>query len=169
MLRLRPYRRSDAEYIVSWIKTERIFRFWCADRFENYPITADDLNDQYENSEGAEDVFHFTAYDEQGIAGHINIRFPNKNDIDTVRLGYVIIDDSRRGQGLGRAMVKLALKYSTEIMGAKKVTIGVFAENAAALNCYLQSGFVQSGDIEEYSINGETWNCLELEYICGDA
>lgn len=166
MVRIRPYRRSDADIIVSWIKNERIFRFWCADRFENYPITPDDLNDQYDNSEGSEDVFHFTAYDEQGILGHINIRFPDKNDIDTVRLGYVILDDSRRGQGLGKAMVKLALKYAEEIMGAKKVTIGVFAENAPALNCYLASGFKDTGVVEEYAINGEIWNCIELEYIC---
>ena len=169
MLRLRPYRRSDAVNVISWIKTERIFRFWCADRFENYPITPDDLNDQYDNSEGAEDVFHFTAYDEQGIAGHINIRFPDKNDIDTVRFGYVILDDSRRGQGLGKAMVRLALKYSTEIMGAEKVTIGVFAENEPALRCYLAAGFRDTGVVEEYSINGEVWNCLELEYTCQDA
>ena len=43
MLRLRPFKKCDADTIVSWIKNERIFRFWCADRFENYPITGDDL------------------------------------------------------------------------------------------------------------------------------
>ena len=163
MLRLRPYRRSDADAIVSWIKTEKIFRFWCADRFDHYPIVPADLNDQYENSEGAEDVFHFTAYDEQGIAGHINIRFPDANDLDTVRLGYVILDDSRRGQGLGKEMVKLALQYAFDIMKARKVTIGVFEENPAAVHCYLSCGFKDTGVIEKYEIGGEVWNCLELE------
>ena len=38
-------------------------------------------------------------------------------------------------------MIALALRYSFDIMKAKRVTIGVFAENKAALNCYLSAGF----------------------------
>ena len=163
MLRLRPYRKSDAEEIISWIGDERIFRFWCADRFDHYPIKSDDLNGQYGSSEGCEDVYHFTAYDESGIAGHINIRFPDKDDLDTVRFGYVILNDKRRGQGLGKEMVILAARYAFDIMKAKRITIGVFEENAAALNCYLKAGFEDTGIVEEYSIGDETWKCLELE------
>jgi len=165
MLRLRPYKSSDAEKVVSWIRNERIFRFWCADRFDHYPITPDDLNEQYDSSEGAGDVYHFTAYDEQGVAGHINIRFPNPGDLDTVRFGYVILDDSRRGQGLGKEMVRLAMDYSWDIMKAKKITIGVFEENSAALNCYLSSGFKDTGTTEKYQIGEDVWNCLELEAV----
>ena len=36
MLRLRPYKKCDAKYIVSWIKDEISFRKWCADRYESY-------------------------------------------------------------------------------------------------------------------------------------
>lgn len=140
-----------------------MFRFWCADRFESYPITADDLNDQYENSPGSEDVYHFTAYNETGIVGHINIRFPEPGNLNTVRFGYVIIDDTKRGQGLGKEMISLALKYSFEIMKAERVTIGVFAENAAALNCYLSAGFKDTGIAEKFSFGSEEWSCMELE------
>ena len=163
MLRLRPYRKSDADIIVGWIKDERTFRYWCADRFESYPITAADLNDQYDNSEGAENVFHFTAYDETGIAGHVNIRFPEPGNIDTVRLGYVILDDKRRGQGLGKEMTSLALRYAFEIMKAKRVTIGVFEENKAALKCYLSAGFKDTGTAYEFAYHDEKWNCKELD------
>jgi len=167
MLRLRPYRRSDAGIVISWIKNERMFRFWCADRFENYPITADDLNNQYENSPGCDEVYHFTAYDETGIVGHINIRFPEPGNINTVRLGYVIIDDQKRGQGLGKEMVSLALKYSFEIMKADKVTIGVFEENVSALRCYLSVGFKDTGIAEKFSFGSEEWLCKELEIMKG--
>ncbi len=164
MLRLRPYRRSDAENVVSWIKNERMFRYWCADRFESYPITAADLNAQYDGLEAAGgEIYHFTAYDESGIVGHINIRFPEPGSIDTVRFGYVIIDDSRRGQGLGKEMIKLALDYSFGIMKAKKVTIGVFAENKAALGCYLSAGFRDTGVSEKFGFKDEEWTCMELE------
>jgi RimJ/RimL family protein N-acetyltransferase len=163
VLRLRPYRRSDAERVVSWIKSERLFRYWCADRFESYPITADDLNAQYDTLESSGDVYHFTAYDGSGVVGHINIRFPEPGNIDTVRFGYVIIDDGRRGQGLGKEMIKLALRYSFDIMKAKKVTIGVFAENKAALGCYLAAGFKDTGVSEKFGFHDEEWNCMELE------
>ena len=164
MLRLRPYKRSDADKVVSWIRNERIFRFWCADRFDHYPISPEDLNCQYDDPD-AGDVYHLTAYDKQGVLGHINIRFPDANDIDTVRFGYVILDDSRRGQGLGKEMVSLAMKYAFEIMKAKKITIGVFEENNAALHCYLSCGFGDTGITEKYQIGNEVWNCLELEAV----
>ena len=161
-MNIRPFKRCDADTIVSWIKSEKIFRYWCADRFDHYPITPFDLNDQYENSEGCEDVYHFTAYDEEGICGHLNIRFPDASDLNTVRFGYVILDDSRRGQGLGKEMIRLAADYAFNIMKATRITIGVFEENGPAVNCYLKSGVKDTGIVEKYSIGDETWNCLEL-------
>lgn len=161
-LRIRPYKRCDADTIISWIKDEKIFRYWCADRFDSYPITGADLNAQYDGLAMNDDIFHFVAYDEAGIVGHFNIRFPDRSDIDTVRLGYVIVDDSRRGQGLGKKMIRMALDYAFGFMGAKKVTIGVFEQNKAALGCYLAAGFKDTGITEDYEIFGQVWKCLEL-------
>lgn len=48
MLRLRPYKSCDAKYIVSWMKDEISFRKWCADRYEYYPITGEDMNQYYD-------------------------------------------------------------------------------------------------------------------------
>ena len=47
MLRLRPYKENDAKIIVSWIKDELAFRLWSADRYDHYPITAEDMNHHY--------------------------------------------------------------------------------------------------------------------------
>ena len=44
MLRLRPYKPSDADAILGWIKNEDVFRKWSADRYDHYPITAADMN-----------------------------------------------------------------------------------------------------------------------------
>ncbi|MCR5528567.1 MAG: GNAT family N-acetyltransferase [Saccharofermentans sp.] len=163
-MRLRPFKKCDADTIISWIQNERIFRFWCADRFESYPITGEDLIAQYEDLAYNDDIFHFVAYDESGLIGHFNIRYPNKDDIDTVRLGYVIVDDKRRGQGLGKKMIKMALDYAVSYMHASKVTIGVFDNNPSALNCYLKAGFEDTGITELYSCMGEDWTCKELIY-----
>ncbi len=167
-MNIRPFKKCDADTIISWIKSERIFRYWCADRFESYPITGKDLIAQYEDLAFNDDIFHFVAYDDQGLIGHFNIRYPDKKDMSTVRLGYVIVDDSRRGQGLGKEMIVTALRYAVEYMNASKVTIGVFDNNPSALFCYLGAGFKDTGVTETYSCLGEDWTCKELIYDACD-
>ena len=97
MLRLRPYKPSDAKTIVSWIKDEVSFRKWCSDRFEHYPITAEDINDKYFNHNGdckEEDNFYpMTAFDETGIVGHLILRFRDKEK-ENIHFGFVIVDDN---------------------------------------------------------------------------
>ncbi|MGN9075701.1 GNAT family N-acetyltransferase [Lachnospiraceae bacterium HCP1S3_B8] len=41
----------------------------------------------------------------------------------------VIVDSEKRGQGYGKNMLKLGLKYAKEIFGANKVSLGVFEKN----------------------------------------
>ena len=43
-LTLRPYQPSDAAVITSWLKSEYLMRQWCADRYERYPVTPEDMN-----------------------------------------------------------------------------------------------------------------------------
>lgn len=50
-----------------------------------------------------------------------------------LRLGFVIVDDTKRGKGYGKEMLSLAVKYAFEIFKAEKLTIGVFANNPSAL------------------------------------
>ena len=44
MLRLRPYNKSDAEIIMSWIKDERAFYKWTAGVLGEYPISEEQFN-----------------------------------------------------------------------------------------------------------------------------
>lgn len=41
---IRPYKPSDAAVITLWLKSEYIMRQWCADRYEHYPVTPEDMN-----------------------------------------------------------------------------------------------------------------------------
>lgn len=63
MLRLRPYKNCDAKYIVSWIENEFAFRQWCADRYESYPITENDINKQYAGFSDADNFYEMTAFE----------------------------------------------------------------------------------------------------------
>ena len=163
MLRLRPYKTCDAETIVSWIGDEFAFRQWCADRYDRYPITADDMNAHYGAFHGKDWFFPMTAFDEGGVVGHLIMRFTDDAKT-TLRFGFVIVDRAKRGKGYGREMLLLAKKMAFEILGAKTVTLGVFENNPAALRCYLAAGFqlVPTDEPEYYHVLGEDWKCLEL-------
>ena len=169
MLRLRPYKACDAETIVKWIGDETAFRKWCADRYESYPITAEDINRHYDAMAFADNFYQMTAYDETGVVGHLIMRFTDENKT-AVRLGFIIVDSQKRGQHLGRRMIALAEKYAFEFLGAEKMTLGVFENNLPAYKCYKASGFrdVPMDKDEYYEVLGEKWKCLELELTPAD-
>ncbi len=164
MIRLRPYKSCDAKYIVSWMKDEISFRKWCADRYEHYPITGEDMNQYYDQFKEDDILYQMTAFDETGIVGHLTMRFTDE-DKQILRFGFVIVDDNKRRKGYGKEMLSLALKYAFEILKVQKVTLGVFENNLPAIYCYQSVSFVQvpAMETESYSIMGEQWDCIEME------
>ncbi|MEE0967555.1 MAG: GNAT family protein [Bacilli bacterium] len=164
MLRLRPYKKCDAKRIVSWIKDEISFRKWCADRYNKYPINENDINSYYSTMEDLDTFFPMTAFDETGIVGHLIMRFIDENK-KILRFGFIIVDDKKRGQGYGKEMLQLSIKYAFEILKIQKITLGVFDNNKSAYYCYKAIGFqdVKLEDNEYYHILNEDWKCLELE------
>lgn len=100
MLRLRPYKACDAELITSWFQDEYAFRQWSADRYDKYPIDADDMNDYYDKERNNTKKFAMTAFDETGVIGHFTMRYPQDENLDEVRLGFVIVDNKKEGKRL---------------------------------------------------------------------
>ena len=47
-MKLRIFRQEDAGLIAEWIKNEREFRLWSADRFGEYPVTSGRIAMHYE-------------------------------------------------------------------------------------------------------------------------
>lgn len=166
MLRLRPYKNCDAKAIVTWCKDEVSFRKWTSDRYDKFPITEDDMNKKYVNCNGdcpePDNFYPMTAFDESGIVGHLIMRFTDEEK-KNLRFGFVIVDDSKRGKGYGKEMIKLALKYAFDILKVEKVAIGAFENNPSAYYCYKAAGFkdVRLEQPEYFSVLGE--KCLELE------
>jgi len=164
MLRLRPYKSCDAKYIVNWIKDEVSFRKWCADRYDSYPITANDMNSHYNAFAEADNFYEMTAFDESGVVGHLIMRFTD-DEKHILRFGFVIVDNKKRGKGYGKEMLLLALEYAFEILKVQKVTLGVFENNKPAYYCYKAVGFkeVNYDSAEYFHVLGEQWKCVELE------
>lgn len=163
MLHLRPFENQDARVIAGWIKNEKALRQWSADRYAHYPVRPEDIASQYAGHEASDTLFPMTAVDESGVVGHLILRFPDA-DRKTIRFGFVIVDDSRRGQGLGKRMLQLAARYAFETFGVEKITLGVFENNQGAYHCYQAVGFrdVPMEQEEYYHIMGQDWKCLEM-------
>lgn len=156
MIRLRPYKATDADTILSWSRDEKAFFQWTAGILGNYPITQKEFS-------FVESLLPFTALDETGIVGFFTLRNPNES-MDELRFGFVIVDPDKRGRGYGKAMLGLGLKFAFEIYGAKRASLGVFENNLSAYHCYKAVGFddVILDTPETYRVLGETWTCKEL-------
>ncbi len=160
-MELRKYKNSDAKTILTWIGTERELRLWSADRYNNYPISEVDINNNYK--ECSKDGFYpLTMIDDNHIIGHLILRNPT-SDKSIIRMGFIIVDNKKRGCGYGKKIIELAIKYAKEKLHAKEINLGVFTCNTSALKCYEKSGFVVV-DIEKnaYNFHGEKWDCAEM-------
>lgn len=158
MIGIRPYNSADADVILSWCRDEKSFYQWSAGVLGDYPITRDDFS-------FVEKLMPFTAFDESGILGFFTFRKPNES-CNELRFGFVIVDPERRGQGLGKAMLRQGLKFAFELYGADKVSLGVFENNPSAYYCYKAVGFKDAvlDTTETYNVLGEEWKCRELIY-----
>ncbi|NLK28864.1 MAG: GNAT family N-acetyltransferase [Clostridiales bacterium] len=158
MLRLRPYKASDAKYIVKWITDERLHAMWSANKLP-YPLTKEALKEYQMNYEKDDRGWIFTAVDEKGApVGHLLM---SKADYEqeSIHFGFIVVDPTIRKKGYGREMLKLAIKYVFEIMNMKKITLGVFGNNQAAHNCYKAVGFVdETYEEKKFPYKEERWD-----------
>ena len=167
-LKLRPYKPEDAKTIVSWIKDERVLRKWSSDRYGEYPITAEDMNYKYIDCNGdceeLDNFYPLTAADADGPVGHLILRYTN-GEKTTIRLGFIIVDDTKRGMGYGKKMIQMAMQYAFDMLGAERLTLGVFENNPSAYYCYKAAGFceIETEQNFVFEILGEKWKCIEME------
>ncbi len=160
---LRDYKKEDSAVICKWLTTEEDLYKWSADRFNKFPLLENDIDENYAPQIKSGRFIPLTATDEkENIIGHFIIRYPRENDNSTVRFGFVIINPLMRGRGYGKEMLKLATEYVKKNLTAKRIDLGVFANNKAAMQCYEKLGF------REYNrrmceIPIGTWECIDME------
>ena len=108
-------------------------------------------------------MYPLTAVVDNLIIGHILLRYPSE-DKTVIRFGFVIVDDSKRGKGYGKQMLRLAIDHAKHKLGVQKITLGVFDNNPSAIHCYESVGFVVTGT-DTYAIDGEEWTGKEMELV----
>lgn len=168
MLRLRPYKTCDSEAIANWLQDEDVFLKWGGERFGSFPIDAKAIDEKYRLNNGdcaeADNFYPWVAVDEDNrTVGHFIMRYIH-GDSRQIRFGWVVVDASIRGKGYGKQMLLPGLKYAFEILGAERVSIGVFENNEPARQCYKKVGFRETGEVSQ----SKPWKVVEMEILKED-
>lgn len=162
-MEFREYIKSDANEIIKWIKDEKALRLWSADRYNSYPIKAEDINNNYNECKSFGNFYPMTLIDENKIVGHIILRNPDIDKLDVIRLGFIIVDPTLRGKGYGKKLIEEAIKFAKSKLYAKEINLGVFENNESAYYCYKSVGFKEIRvDKNAFQFQDENWNCVEM-------
>ena len=162
MLRIRPYKSNDSKFIVNWISTEEEFVKWCANLI-NYPFTEESMEITKETFEKNENGWLFTAIDKNGLP--IGFLSMSKADYEnnSVHLGFIIVDSSKRNNGYGKEMIRVAIKYAFEILNVSRVTLKVFDNNPRAHACYKSLGFIdEKYEEKSFPYKDQLWGCYHM-------
>ena len=158
---IRTFKKEDAPIILGWIKNKTDLRKWSADRYRDYPAMPDEMVQLY----APDNMTPLTAEDENGnIIAHIAIRIPDIANPKAVKLGFIIVDDSLRGKGYGKELIRQTIDYARKNLNATSISLGVFKNNPPALHCYESVGFRKIG-LETYNIDGDTWEVIEMNLL----
>ena len=161
-MNFREYKNEDGEKILSFIKSEREFRLWSANRYGSYPISSNDINKNYLECKKISNFYPFTLTDSGRTIGHLILRNPEK-DLSVIRLGFVIVNPDIRGKGYGKILVNKAIVYAREKLGAKEINLDVFTNNKSAIECYKSVGFEITNILKNaYKFHDEYWDSAEM-------
>ena len=153
MLSLRAYRNEDAEHVASWLTNETEFDWWSAGKLGAFPLYPQRLNAFYAEGVASGDWFPKIMEEDGCVCGQMLMRWKDK-EAGRLHFGFIVVDGSQRGKGLGFAMLSMALEYAFHIKRAEYVTLNVFADNVPAIRCYERLGFTRAQAIE-LEIGGE--------------
>lgn len=168
MIRLRPYKPSDAAHILSWWEgaDEQAFVKWSCGKF-TYPLTMEQMEAYFEQwCLKEEHGWLMTALNDDGIpVGHFIMRLADY-DRNSVRLGFIVVNPDARGKGYGKQMIEKALAYAFGVVGMKRASLGVFANNPQAKACYEAVGFSVKEYVPDYHTeHGVVYAAYEMEAV----
>ncbi|MBR4628184.1 MAG: GNAT family N-acetyltransferase [Ruminococcus sp.] len=157
-MRLRPYVTAlDFDIISSWITDRREHAMWCADR-TRFPIEREEFRRLLDDIAVRCGDAPFVVTSAKGRPVGFFCYSVN-TETNEGMLKFVMVDPSHRGKGVGKAMLRLAVKYAFEFTGAERVSLCVLSVNTGAKRCYENVGFQYCGTDEGAFIFGdESWD-----------
>lgn len=127
---------------VSWMNDEEVYRY--LETGGNY--SKSDL-ESYLKAAEENDQLHFWAIKIKANDKHIgNIKIdPINFKHGYGEYGILMGDRDEWGKGFAREASKGVIDYCFDVLKLRKVTLGVVADNTAAVHLYRKLGFVQEG------------------------
>jgi RimJ/RimL family protein N-acetyltransferase len=137
-LALAPFEPRHAELVAAWIVD-------AAEAFSIAPRTAPPITPQRVREWGGPGCSQWLLTDAAGgplAYGELNELTAGKREF---WLGHILVPSAQRGRGLGRELVRRLLLRAFESYDARRVSLVVFTDNAAAIACYRAAGFYPDG------------------------
>jgi len=155
-MELRAYAPDDYAVICAWVPDARAHAMWCANRLP-YPLTREGFEAALEeHAEKYGDRAFVAVADEGRPIGFFCYSTAPETNVGMLK--FVIVETERRGQGLGREMLALAVDRAFERGGADAVKLNVFFENDRARRCYARVGFEERTVVKDaFAFGEEMW------------
>jgi RimJ/RimL family protein N-acetyltransferase len=163
-VRLEPIRMGHADATFRWVRD---------------PEVADNLGLRNEPSLERTRTWIERARSDSGISAHAivcdGVHVGNvvldliDRLLETCRLSIYLGEPSIRGQGVGKAAVRLASIWAFDSLGLNKVWLTVHRDNANAIRVYLQSGFIIEGVMrDEFWFRGRCLDAFRMGLLASE-
>lgn len=149
---LAPASRADAEAAATWVSSAEDVLVFAGPRLA-FPVDPDALLEP--GPEG------WVAYALRADGVRVGLGSVRRFDEVTARIGRVLVDPSRRGEGFGRALMEGLVAEASGLGGIEQVTLGVWTSNAGARALYRSLGFTNTG-IRHTAVGAEVWESVEM-------
>ena len=158
---IRDYKESDFDSIKNWIADERTHALWCANRTQ-FPLQKQSFDELLKDISERHGDRPFVAVDENGVVMGFYCYSLNAETKEGM-FKFVMVDPARRGIGLGKEMLKQAVRYAFDVTKADAVQLMVFSENVRAKRCYEGAGFtVRRTQEDAFQFQDESWDRINM-------
>lgn len=155
-MELRAFAKQDYELLISWIDSDKLNYQWGGPKFD-FPLDLAQISQHCSQPE----VFPFIFVVSGVNAGYIELC---KLTPSHFRICRVFVSRRFRGQGVAKQMMCQLINLAQAKYQASKLSLAVFEQNTAAMNCYQSLGFsVTEREIGTRSFEGQQWTLLRME------
>lgn len=154
---LRATTSADLDVFLSWIPDEEAMVLWTGPTF-SWPLNRFQLEKYLTNANRQ----YWTGIDETtgAVLGHGTLLLDD--EARTCRLGSVIVDPGRRGEGLGRKLLELLKDTAYGTPTVTELTLGVIAHNSPARRLYESLGFRGSEVVRRTPMRDQLWDAIAM-------
>lgn len=153
---------SDYDQLIDWIESEQVLHQWGSPSL-NFPPNKEQLIKVNKSKKDKRLSYKGTfkgetvAYGEIGCIDEVNC---------SGRLCRILIDNKRRGEGLGILWIKTLLETGFTELKLNRMELNVYDQNKRAIKCYKQAGLQIEGLLREtYRVKGGYWSVYHMSIL----